>query len=109
MVDKDSPEIENLPIEYQEFIDVFNKPKSKLLPDHQPYDLSIQIEEGQNPPLGPIYSLSPLELQTLQEFLDKNLKAGTIHTSNSPCGAPVLFVKKKNGLLCLCVDYRGLN
>ena len=45
----------------------------------------------------------------LHEFLDENLKTGIIHTSNSPCGAPVLFMRKKNGSLCLCVDYRGLN
>jgi len=61
------------------------------------------------PPLGPIYSLSTLELKTLQEFLEKNLWIGTICSSKSPCGAPVLFVKKKNRTLCLCVDYQGLN
>ena len=102
-------ELKNLPEEYHNFADVFSKLKSKLLPEHRPYDLSIQIEGKQTPPLGPIYSLSALELQTLREFLDENLKTGTIRPSNSPCGAPVLFVKKKDGSLRLCVDYRGLN
>ena len=59
--------------------------------------------------MGPIYSLSALELQTLREFLDENLKTEIIRTSNSPCGAPVLFVRKKDSSLRLCVDYWGLN
>jgi len=108
-VEKKNMELENLPLEYHEFTNVFSKTESKPLPDHRPYDLSIQIEGEQSPPLGPIYSLSALELQTLREFLDENLKTGIICTSSSPCGAPVLFVRKKNGSLRLCVDYRGLN
>lgn len=60
-------------------------------------------------PLGPIYSLSTFKLQTLQEFVKGNIKTGTIWPSQSPGGAPVLFVKKKNGDLRLCVDYWGLN
>jgi len=67
------------------------------------------MEKGTTPPLGPIYSLLTLELQTLREFLDENLRTGTICPSQSPGGAPVLFVKKKNGSLRLCVNYRVLN
>jgi len=59
--------------------------------------------------LQPIYSLSTLELQTLKEFLDENLKTSIICPLQSPGGTPVLFVKKKNGVLQYCVDYRGLN
>ena len=88
---------------------MFSMQKAKILPEHRPYDLAIQIEEGKTPPLGPIYSLSALELETLQEFLEENTKTGIIRTSKSPCGAPVLFVRKKDGTLRLCVDYRGLN
>ncbi|KAJ8457717.1 hypothetical protein ONZ51_g11357 [Trametes cubensis] len=54
-------------------------------------------------------TLSKLELDTLREYIDENLRSGFIRPSNSPCGAPVLFVKKKDGSLRLCVDYRGLN
>jgi len=53
--------------------------------------------------------LSTLELQTLQEFLEENTKARIIRLSKAPCGAPVLFVKKKDGSLQLCIDYQGLN
>jgi len=95
----DPSELKDLPKEYHEFADIFSKLKSKSLPTHRSYDLSIQIEGEQAPPLGPIYFLSALELQTLCEFLDKNLRTGIIHPSNSSCGVPVLFVKKKDGSL----------
>jgi len=71
--------------------------------------LTIWIAEGIVPPLGPIYSLLALELQVLRVFINENIKTGTIQPSQSPGGAPVLFVKKKNRDLRLCVHYRGLN
>ena len=60
-------------------------------------------------PWGPIYSLTEPELKELCTYLDDNLKCGFIRPSHSPGGAPIMFVKKKNGSLHLCVDYRGLN
>ena len=56
-----------------------------------------------------MYGLSPSELEVLKEYIDENLSKGHIRHSKSPAGAPVLFVKKKDGSLRLCVDYRGLN
>src|ERR1700730_7547250 len=53
--------------------------------------------------------LSQSELHELCEFLDKHLWIGFICPSHSPHGAPVLFIQKKNGNLCLCVDFHGLN
>ena len=103
------PDLSNVPPEYHEFADVFSKSKADTLPEHRPYDLKINLEDGAVPPLGPIYSLSQLELETLREYIDENLRSGFIRPTNSPCGAPVLFVKKKDGSLRLCVDYRGLN
>ena len=55
-----------------------------------------------------MYSLSQTELVTLQEFIDEHLATGFIRPSQSPFGAPVLFTKKKDGGLRLCVDFRGL-
>lgn len=60
-------------------------------------------------PFGPIYNLSETELEALREYLDENLKKGFIRPSESPAGAPILFVKKKDGSLRMCVDYRGIN
>ena len=102
-------EIPGLSKDYKEYADVFSTQKAKILLEHRPYDLAIQIKGNKIPPLGPIYSLSALELETLQEFLEENTKTRIIRLSKSPCGAPVLFVKKKDGTLRLCVDYRGLN
>ena len=101
----ENQDLSNIPKDYWQFADIFCKQKAKSLPSHRPYDLAIQIEEGTTPPLGPIYSLSLIELQTLRTFIEENTKTGIIRPSNSPCGAPVLFVKKKNGTLRLCVDY----
>jgi hypothetical protein len=53
--------------------------------------------------------MSQVELDTLKSYIDKMLGKGFIRTSNLPIGVPVLFVKKKNGTLRLCVDYCTLN
>ena len=98
-----------IPEEYHEFADVFDKGKASQLPPHRPYDLKIDLEEGATPPIGTIYSLSPVELAALRKFLDENIATGLLRSSSSPHGAPVLFVKKKDGSLRLCVDFRGLN
>ena len=98
-----------IPPEYERFRDLFDKAKADVLPEHSKYDHSIPLVEGSTPPYGPIYGLSELELKTLRDQLDKDLARGFIRPSTSPAGAPVLFVKKKDGSLRLCIDYRGLN
>jgi hypothetical protein len=55
------------------------------------------------------YRMSTIELKELQMQLEEILKKGYIHPSVSPWGSPVLFVKKKNGTLRLCIDFRQLN
>jgi hypothetical protein len=55
------------------------------------------------------YRMSMLELKELQLQLEEILKKGYIHLSVSPWGAPVLFMKKKDGTLRLCIDFRQLN
>ena len=99
----------NVPAKYHDFRDVFNKACADTLPAHQLYDLRIELKEGTTPSFGPIYSLSLYELRTLREFIDEHLAYGFICPTRSPCGAPVLFIKKKDGSLRLCVDFRGLN
>ncbi|KAH0604370.1 uncharacterized protein H6S33_006747, partial [Morchella sextelata] len=67
------------------------------------------LKSGKQPPWGPVYSLSEVELKVLREYLDNMLRLGKIRLSKSPAGAPILFVNKKDGSLRLCVDYRVLN
>ena len=61
-VDKTKLGLDQVPEDYHEFKDVFSKLRSKLLPPHHSHNLSIQIEDGTTPPLGPIYLLSAIEL-----------------------------------------------
>ena len=98
-----------IPIEFQAFEDVFSKENADRLPEHRPYDHTIPLEADQSPPYGPIYSLSEIELKALREYIEENLTKGFISASSSPASAPILFDKKKDGSLRLCVDYRGLN
>ena len=105
----ETPDLSNVPSEYHEFANVFSKTKAEVLPPHRSYDLKINLEEGAQPPVGPIYSLSAFEQEALKEFIKENLNTSFIRPTLSPHSAPVLFIKKKDGSLCLCVDFHGLN
>src|SRR5579859_4854344 len=61
------------------------------------------------PTFGPIYSMSPKELEALKDHCEANLRKGYIRHSQSPCGAPALFLNKANGTLRLYIEYRGLS
>src|SRR5258705_12247628 len=101
--------LDSIPAEYHEFHNVFSGEKVGTLAPHRTYDLQINVEEGVKPIHRPIYSLSPPELVALWEFLKEHTKSGFICPSKSPWGSPILFVKKKDGSLCLCVDFHALN
>jgi hypothetical protein len=104
-----SVDLTSIPEEYHEFADVFSKNQADTLASHQPYDLHINLEEGAPLPPGQVYSLSETEQQALQEFLGKNLQSGFIQQTKSPLGALILFVRKKDGSLQLCVDFHRLH
>ena len=105
----EAPDLSNIPSKYYKFADVFSKTKAETLPPHRSYNLKINLEEGAQPPVGPIYSLLASEQEDLKKFIDENLNIGFIQPTSSPYSTLVLFVKKKDGLLCLCVDFCGLN
>jgi hypothetical protein len=98
-----------VPPEYHKFLPLFSEMEANKLPPHRPYDHRIPLKEGFTPPFGPIYSLSRTALEALRKWLDENLSKGFIRASSSPAGAPILFIKKGDGSLRLCVDYWGLN
>jgi len=98
-----------IPEEYHEYADVFSKSKAETLAPYRSYDLRIDLEKDSHPLVGTIYSLSKFEQEALKEFIDENLTNGFICSTSSPHGASVLFVKKKDSSLRLCVDFRGLN
>jgi hypothetical protein len=69
-----------------------------------------RIDTGSSPPIRKRpYTLSRLETKEADRQIADLLKAGLISPSQSPYAAPILFVKKKDGTLRLCIDYRGLN
>jgi hypothetical protein len=100
---------EYIPKEYHDFLPLFSEALAKNLPPHRRYDHKIPLREGFTSPFGPLYPLSKTELGTLKEWLEDNLSKGFIRASSSPAASPILFVKKTDGTLRLCVDYRGLN
>jgi len=98
-----------LPAEIRDFWDVFSPKEAEKLPPHRPHDHDIRLLEGKTPPFGPLYPMSREELNALKEWLEENLRKGFVRPSSSPAASPVLFVKKPDGGLRFCVDYRGLN
>jgi len=102
-------DLSGIPEEYHKLQDVFSKAKAGNLALHHPYNLKIDLKEGAQLPLRRMYPLLEKELDALQLFLDENLRTNFIHSSSSAHGAPILFIKKKDGSLHLCVDYQGLN
>jgi len=74
----EASDLSNVSSEYHEFANVFSKTKAEVLPSHHPYNLKINLEEGAQPPVGPIYSLSASEQETLKEFIEENLNTGFI-------------------------------
>ena len=98
-----------IPAEYQVFTKVFSKKKVNELPAHGTHNHAINLESTGDPLFGPLYNLLGNELKVLWDYLANNLAKGFIRASTSPLGVPILFVKKKDGTLQLCVDYQGLN
>jgi hypothetical protein len=79
------------------------------LPVKRDIDFSVNLMPGAAPVSKAPYRMSAAELKELQLQLEEHLKKGYIHPSMLPWGAPVLFVKKKDGTLRLCIDFRQLN
>ena len=72
-------------------------------------EYAIKLEEGKQLPFGPIYNLGLVELETLKKYIKTNLANGFIRLSKFPTGAPILFDRKSDRRLHLCVDYWSLN
>ena len=70
---------------------------------------AVDILPDSKPPAQRTYRMSPAELAEVRRQLDKYLEKGWVRPSTSPYGAPILFVRKKDGTLRMCVDYRALN
>ena len=79
------------------------------LPPHRDVDFCIDLHPGTSPISMTPHRMAPVELQELKVQIQELLDKGFIRPSTSPWGAPVLFAKKKDKTLRLCIDYRQLN
>ncbi|GJV99081.1 putative reverse transcriptase domain-containing protein [Tanacetum coccineum] len=79
------------------------------LPPPRQVEFRIDLVPGAAPVARAPYRLAPSEMRELSVQLQELLEKGFIHPSSSPWGAPVLFVKKKDGSFRMCRDYRELN
>ncbi|KAL4038037.1 hypothetical protein IC575_001640 [Cucumis melo] len=92
----------------RDYLDVFPE-ELPGLPPHREIEFVIKLEPGTVPISRAPYRMAPVELKELKVQLQELLDKGFIRPSVSPWGAPVLFVKKKDGSMRLCIDYRELN
>ena len=101
---KEGQKLDSLPL-VNEFVDVFPEDLPRLPPDRE-IGFSIDLQPGTTPISQAPYRMAPTKLKELEVQLQELLDKGYIRPSVSPWGAIVLFVKKKNGTMRLCIDYK---
>ncbi|GJU64233.1 putative reverse transcriptase domain-containing protein [Tanacetum coccineum] len=99
--------LEDVPI-VRDFPEVFPEDLSGLPPTRQ-VEFQIDLMPGVAPVARAPYRLAPSKMKELSEQLQELSDKGFIRPNSSPWGAPVLFVKKKDGSFRMCIDYRELN
>jgi hypothetical protein len=101
---------EMVPAPYHDFAKVFSEEESQRLPEHQPWDHTIDLEPDAVMQWKiKSYPMSPNEQEELDKFLKEHVAKGYLVPSKSPMASPVFFIKKKDGKLQLVQDYRRLN
>ena len=100
-------DVENILV-VRKFSDVFLE-ELPGIPLEREVDLSIEIVSGTTPVSKAPYRMAPAELKELKVQLQELLDKGFVRPSVSPCGAPFLFMKKKDDTLRMCIDYRQIN
>lgn len=99
----------NLPSEYHNLSEAFNKINASKLPPHRASDCAIDLLPGSTPPKGRIFPLSQPESKSMKKYIEEELAKGFIRPSTSPVSAGFFFVQKKDGGLRPCIDYHALN
>ena len=92
----------------REFPDVFLEDLPGLQPERQ-VEFHIDLTPRATPIARTPDRLAPTEMKEMMSQLQELLEKGFIRPSSSPWGAPVLFMKKKDGTMRMCIDYRELN
>ncbi len=95
---------------YADFADVFSPKLATELPEHTGINNhAIKLVDDWQPPYGPIYSLGLIEREILKAYIENHLASNFIQPFKSPAKALILFDKKPDSSLKLCMDYWGLN
>ena len=95
-----------VPPKYADYANVFSFDLAIELPENIVINkYAIKLQDSKQPPYGPIYSLRPIELETLKTYIKIYLKTRFIEPFKSPVGARILFNKKPDGSFRLCVNY----
>ncbi|KAJ9536518.1 hypothetical protein OSB04_un000312 [Centaurea solstitialis] len=105
--EKDKLEVKDVEV-VRDYPEVFPEDLVSLPPDRE-IKFRIDLVPGATPIAKASYRLAPSELKEMLAQLQELLDKGFIRPSTSPWGAPVLFVKKKDGTMRMCIDYRELN
>jgi len=105
--DDEGPRLKDIPV-VKEFLDVFPEELPGLPPERE-VEVSIDTFPRVSPIAQQPYRMAPAELNELKTQLQELLDKGFIRPSNSPWGAPILFVRRKDGTHRLFIDYRQLN
>ena len=90
-----------------DYNDVFGDPPGQ--PPKRQVEHRIELEPGSTPPYRPVIRMSPAELEEARKQIAEFIKKTHVRASKSPYSAPAIFVKKKDGSLRMCIDYRALN
>ncbi|KAJ9551909.1 hypothetical protein OSB04_015954 [Centaurea solstitialis] len=104
---KDKLQVKDVEV-VRDYPEVFPEDLVSLPPDRE-IEFRIDLVPGATPIAKAPYRLAPSELKEMLAQLQELLDKGFIRPSTSPWGAPVLFVKKKDGTMRMCIDYRELN
>ena len=103
------PDLAGVPSCYHDLAGVFSKESALSLPPHRPYDCAIDLLPGATLPVSKLYNLSVPEKEAMRNYISESLASGIIRPSSSPLAAGFFFVKKKDGSLRPCIDFRALN
>jgi hypothetical protein len=91
------------------YANIFSEMAIDSRPECHKWDHAIELERKPSPGFHKVYLITLTEQMEMDTFLEEALPTGCIRQSMSPLGAPVFFIKKKDGKLCFVQDYRALN
>jgi hypothetical protein len=97
--------VDIVPTSLHAYADVFSGTAFDSLPEHHKWDHAIELEHEHSPGFHKVYPMTLTEQTEMDAFLEESLATGRIRQSQSPLGAPVFFIKKKDGKLCFIQDH----